>query len=373
MTAPGRVLVCVDYFHPSVGGSERLAEGLGVALGALGWEVEIATRALPDRHARRHRGMRVHEIAGAPAEQLRALVSDRGHDAVVALSAPIAWPVLAALHLPPGPRVLVVPCVNPEIDAHLRASHERLAAYRVLLERADAVGHSSLAGPDARLNADLDVPSRYLPNAAETPSPSGSLRRRAGVAADRPLLLVVGNLWPEKNHAGLLRTLAGEPGDWELVLVGRPSPAAPSLRDEVAALATADGRVTLVEGADPPLVHAGMEEADLLLLPSTAEATPLVLLEAMTHGLPWIATPQCGAAHDHDGGRIARLETFPEVIRELLADPAERARLGEAGAAHVERAYAWPVVAARYDALLRGDGCLTSPSSLPAAPPMRVA
>ena len=46
------MLIVVDYFHPSVGGSERLAEAAGIALQTLGLEVDVATRASRDATAR---------------------------------------------------------------------------------------------------------------------------------------------------------------------------------------------------------------------------------------------------------------------------------------------------------------------------------
>ena len=122
--------------------------------------------------------------------------------------------------------------------------------------------------------------------------------------------------------------------------------------------------------AEPPVVAAAMAEAELLLLPSLAEATPLVLVEAMSHGLPWIATPTCGSAHDHAGGLIRPLDEFPEAIAQLLGDPAARTALGAAGRAHWEASYSWNVVGPRYVALLEGGPLpeLPSPDELRAVP-----
>ena len=41
------------------------------------------------------------------------------------------------------------------------------------------------------------------------------------------------------------------------------------------------------------LIDNCLKEADLFVLPSLAEGLPLVLLEAMSAGLPWVSTP-CG-------------------------------------------------------------------------------
>jgi glycosyltransferase involved in cell wall biosynthesis len=97
-----------------------------------------------------------------------------------------------------------------------------------------------------------------------------------------------------------------------------------------------------------------MQAASALLLPSRVEATPLVVLEAMSHRLPWIATPGCGAVHEHAGGIVVPLDAFLPTARELLADEPRRRALGEAGHDHWAACYSWEHIAPRYDALLRG-------------------
>jgi glycosyltransferase involved in cell wall biosynthesis len=354
------VLICVDYFHPSVGGSERLAEHVGVHLRALGWQVEVATRALPQRTRREHRGMRIHEIR-RPAEEILRLVTRGRFDAVLALSDPRAWPVPIVCALPDGgARRVVVPCINLENLAHLLADEGRLQRHLELVHRADAHVHSSLSGLDARLAEQLRVASTYVPNAADRLEQGGD----APPPGEGPLALVVGNLWPEKNHVGLLSALGGRAGDWRLALIGGPAPGAEALAARVRALAARDARVHLAGPRSPADVAAAMRAADVLLLPSLAEATPLVLVEAMAHGLPWIATPECGAAHDHAGGLILPVRDMGDGLDFLLADPGARAALGAAGREHWEMSYRWETVAARYDLLLSGAAALP-----PLAPP----
>ncbi|HYB22947.1 MAG TPA: glycosyltransferase, partial [Solirubrobacteraceae bacterium] len=293
-----RVLIVCDWFFPSVGGTEKLAEAVGVALQREGMTVEVAARPMESRVSREHRGMNIHELHGDPGASLGALVAAGSYDAVLAFSNAMVWPVLATLRLPaPRPRIVAVPCVNAMISAELRANSEVLQAYARLIAGADVIGYSSRAGYDVRLWEDLGLPGVYIPNAIERVlaapvSPADAL------ADEAPLLLVVANMWPEKNHVGLLQALRARKGDWRLGLIGNASPDHPELAQQVARLAEGDRRVELLGPATPEAVAAAMDQASILLLPSLAEATPLVLLEAMSRELPWIATPTCGAAHD---------------------------------------------------------------------------
>ena len=265
----------------------------------------------------------------------------------------------------PRPRVVVVPCVNADNSAELRADPGLLEAYARLLATADAVGVSSYAGYDVRLSTDLGVTNVYLPNAIDAvPAAPGLFDPGPGA----PVLLAVGNLFPEKDHAGLLRTLRDHPGDWRLIIIGGDAAQVPAAAEEVRRLAAEDPRVTLWGRAEPTVVAAAMDAADVLLLPSRAEATPLVLLEAMSRELPWIATPTCGSAHDHAGGLVVPLRMFGEAIDFLARDAAARRELGAAGRAHWQASYTWEVMGPRYARVLLG-----SPPGTLAPPPAAIA
>ena len=367
----GRVLICVDFFHPSVGGTERLAEGIGVALGALGWDVHVACQADRRRTAPARRGMSVHEVRERPRDELRQIVRRVRPDGVLAISDPYAWPVAAALRLAAGgPRRVVVPCINAQGDARMRASIKDLRLWRSLLEGADAVVHSSRAGRDAALNHAVGVRGVYVPNATEETPAGASLRARLDIDDGRPMLLMVANFLHYKNHLGLLAALEGRRGDYHVVFAGNPpvgQDEQPELTARREALMAAEPRLHLAGGISPELVAAGMREADLLLMPSLIEATPLVLLEAMSHRLPWIASPTSGAAPEWAGGLIAAVDRFGDAIDHLLADRHARSSLAAAGREHWEACFTYDVVAARYDALLRGAADLPDLPPPPAA------
>ena len=351
-----RVLIVADRFFPSVGGTERLAEDVAGALMAEGMTVDVVTRPDPRRVVSEHRGITIHEIGADVVADLHALAVGGGYDTILAFSNATVWPVIACLQLPhPRPRVVVVPCVNAADFAQLHDDPALRGAYAALVAGADAVGYSSRTAYDIRICEELGVDGVYVPNAVRrvaAPAPAATV---AAIPDDAPLLVMVANLWPGKNHAGLLEALAGRPGDFRVAMIGDLSPEFPDHAAHVARLASADPRFHLVGPCAPEGVAAAMDRATALLLPSLAEATPLVLLEAMSRGLPWIAAPTCGAAHDHAGGLILPVGLFGEGIDFLLADRDRATRLGAAGQAHWRSSYTWEVVGPRYGQLLRGQ------------------
>jgi glycosyltransferase involved in cell wall biosynthesis len=346
-----RVLVLAHVFHPSVGGTEALAEQAALALRERGWEVEVGTEPHPDRIPGGHRSIPVHELPDDGGASLARLLDERPFDALLAFASPLGWPIVHPPALPePRPRLVLVPCINQDGYRQVVSNPRIRAQYAGLLRQADVVVHSSHHGWDMRLARELGLRTTYVPNAATCLTPARPPAQRNGAR-----LLCVGNLWEEKNHVGLLETLAGVPGDFTLRIIGGPPPPTqPNPLPRLEQLAAADGRVQLTGRAPADEVAAAMAESDLLLLPSRVEATPLVLVEAMAHGLPWIATTGCGSARDHAGGLVVPLAQFSDAIRFLLADDAVHAALGVAGRAHYEAAYSWDVVGDRFHALLSG-------------------
>jgi glycosyltransferase involved in cell wall biosynthesis len=146
---------------------------------------------------------------------------------------------------------------------------------------------------------------------------------RAPFAASGPILLSVGGLVPRKRHDLVIRAMLALP-EATLLIVGEGTE-----RDALARLARDLGvadRVRLLG----PVPHARMAEiysaGDILILASTREGWPNVLLEAMACGTPAIATPVWGAPEvitQPAAGRLlpdATPEALAASVRDLLAD-----------------------------------------------------
>jgi glycosyltransferase involved in cell wall biosynthesis len=161
-------------------------------------------------------------------------------------------------------------------------------------------------------------------------------RARYGIPADRPLLVTVSRLAPEKSVDVVLRAfqqVSDAPGAYLLIVGGGPSAA--SL--EALARELGIGEHVRFTGALP---HEGalevMAGADLFVFASQTETQGLVLVEAMAAGVPVVAIGVAGAAEvvaDGESGLL--VSPSPEALaagmRRLLADPTLRGRLGRRG------------------------------------------
>jgi glycosyltransferase involved in cell wall biosynthesis len=194
-----------------------------------------------------------------------------------------------------------------------------------------------------------------LPDA--TPSGARSARRSAAraalaIPADRSLVVAVGNLYPVKDHATLLRALARLP-DARVAIAGRGAEEQP-LRQLAVELGLAD-RVHLLGLRDD--VGTVLAAGDVFVQPSLSEGLPLAVLEAMASGLPVVAT-RVGGVHEAvaDGttgflvppGDPAALAA---ALARVLESPDRGAALGSAGRARVEAEFSVARMADHYRSL----------------------
>lgn len=167
-------------------------------------------------------------------------------------------------------------------------------------------------------------------------------KRAHGFRETDRLAVSVARLDPQKNPVGLVeafaRALSGHP-KWHLLLAGDGSLKAET--EQAVERAGLQGRVHLpgVEGNVAELLRA----ADLFLLASRWEGTPLAVMEAMAAGLPVVATAVGGVPGLVQDGVTGLLvppdnpEKLAEAIASVALADAQRKAFGDAGAKRAER------------------------------------
>lgn len=171
---------------------------------------------------------------------------------------------------------------------------------------------------------------QIIPNAVRVPKKTAALR--SGPAQN---IVSVGRLALQKGHDVLIAAFSEVAADFPeaKVIIYGEGPERPALEAQIQAAGLA-GRIILAGITED--VESILGQADLFVFPSRYEGFPNALLEAMSMGLPVIASACTGVRECIEDGVNGRLvpvgdeSALAEVLRDLLSNGAERARLGQA-------------------------------------------
>ena len=282
------------------GGIETHAEQLCPRLAALGCRVTVLARAPYQPAGAAWRGVRLRRLWAPRHKHLETVVHtllgvlhaglvDRPDVLHLQAIGPALWTPLARLL---GLRVVLT---------HHGADHARQKwgpLARAVLRAGEAAGarfaHEVVAisgGIVADLARAHGRGATLIPNGVPAPGPASDpgLLSPFGLEPGRYALLV-GRLVPEKRHLDLIRAFARArlPG-WKLALVGAADHADAHAAQVLQAAAQHAGVVCtgFRQGAALQALYA---HAGVFVLPSSHEGQPIALLEALSHGLPVIAS-----------------------------------------------------------------------------------
>lgn len=384
-----RVALVASSFHPHTGGVESHVRHVARVLAARGTAVEVWTVDRGEHlGTRRVDGVLVRYL---PCPQPSSRSGDIARFGLAAPGAALAW---GRAHAAFRPDVLHVQCFGPNgayalalrtltrtplvVSSHGETfaddfavfEHSRIlgAALRRSVDVASAVtGCSRVVTDDlVRFGAERAV---VVPNGVELDGRSGDqpggqsaassapergARRRAD--GGLPVVLAVGRIEHVKGFDLLVDAFASSAlrDCARLVVVGDGGEAA-SLRRRVATHGLED-RVELPGRLEPAEVAARMGAADVVVVPSRADAAPLVVLEGWRSGRPVVATTRGGppeiVTDGVDGVLVDPQDTpaLADAVLGLLDDPERAHRIGAAGRRRVED-FTWERVVDRYEEL----------------------
>lgn len=265
-------------------------------------------------------------------------------------------------------RAARVPLVYTEQDStpwscHYRRLHERLIRrliYRLVnvpaFRRATAVATAC-----SSLRTDLlerwGIPAvrvQTILNGADFDVFNPDSHREQSLSPFSQYCLFAGSLTPRKAPDLVLRALV-EASETKCVFAG-DGPMRRRLEELATELGVAE-RVAFLGAVPPGRLAALYTGADLLVLPTFAEASPLVAFEAMACGTPVLSTRVAGLpelVRDWRTGFLVKPGDVGQLaiaIRFLTADRKALAEMGAEAQRRVRKRFLWPNVARQYLAL----------------------
>jgi glycosyltransferase involved in cell wall biosynthesis len=283
-------------------------------------------------------------------------------DADILISTKPSLSAFAVRYARPGVRTVgqdhlnfVTRTTRPEVRERMREVIAALDAF-VTLNEADAADYCRLV-PTAAESI------RAIPNAVSWPVDEPA-------PLESKVVLAAGRLGQQKAFPRLVEAyapLVETNPDWQLQIYGR-GPAEAEIRAAIDGLGVAE-HVRLMGYTHD--FRSVMRGASVYAMTSLFEGFPMVLLEAMTQGVPMVAydCPRGPAEIIRDGvnGRLipdGDAEGFTAALRGLMDGDADRVRMGQASWEDAH-AYEMPRIVERWNALFAdvmqraGDGRLT--------------
>lgn len=387
-----RVLILTNEFPPSVYG------GAGVHVGeltnALRGRVELDIRTFGD-HAHDEPGWRVRgyspnlDVSGAPGE-LRPVLSAFSRNLAMAADTPTAdlvhchtwYTHLGGLVIGQAyglPLVVTVHSLEPlrpwkreqlggGYDASVWVEREALEGADAVIAVSDATRRDVLdhfAVDPARIH----VVHNGIDPVDFAPDPNRDTLRRFGIDPKTPYVLFVGRVTRQKGITILVEAIPHlDPRIAVVLAAGQPDTAEIAAEVEAGlaeARAVAPTRAIhwIPEMLDRRTVRQLYTHAAVFACPSAYEPFGITNLEAMACGVPVVATRVGGIPEVVDHGRTGLLIDVPDepstdgaadvaialaaAINDLVADPARRAAMGEAGRERAVEQFSWAQAANR--------------------------
>lgn len=350
---PLRVAHFMQYF--AIGGLERMVERLSVGAQSRGVESLVIAYLEdgPIRRALEEQGVRTVLLDGRQglrpelAFRLRSVLRKERID------------ILHTHHLGPfvygAPAAALARCrhVHTEHSHELYDAARRRLAGALMPAFAEVVAVSEeISEYRARFGRRCRVIPNGVPLPEETSATRGCARAALGAGEDTFVVGCVARLSAEKNHAGLLEAFAqlleSEPN--AILACAGDGPLADALRAQSSAAGLASHVRWLGAVDDMQSFYSAL---DVCALNSDREGLPLSLLEAMSFGVPVVASDVGGVGEllADDAGLLVpprAPDALSRALRSLSEDPDLAKKLGENGRARVRKSYGVDHMVDRY-------------------------
>jgi glycosyltransferase involved in cell wall biosynthesis len=371
-----RILHTAHSYAPEISGVAEVVKQLSVRLALRGHEVHVATKQLGKLSADEILdGVHVHrfDVDGNVVTGMRGAV-----DSYVRFVRSMTWDVMALhcaqtwttdvllpfLHEIPTCKIFVGHGFSALDNPRYKNYFDSLA---ISLKQVDQILALSNLLEEEPFCTKYGLPAPYvIPNGvdlAEWDAPVHGLRSAWGIG-NRSWLLSVSNHSPVKGHPtffNVVRQVRKELPDALGTIIGGNYAAAQwgigrwgikgGCWYRCRGLAAFRSGVALRWNVPRSETVSAIKEADIVLITSWREASPLVVLESMAAGTPWVAF-DVGSVREHAGGVVVNsVEDMTMTALELLNNSDRRDKLGQDGRMRVREGHDWEAITTRYEQL----------------------
>lgn len=386
-----RILHTVEFYWPSIGGSQEVVRQLSERMAALGHDVTVATSKIGSRDSTIHNGVRIQEfdIKGNMARGYTGETKDyvdfikKGDFDVIMNYAAQQWATDLILNELGSikARKIFVPCgFSGLYDPLYKTYFENMPRW---LKKYDATIYLSNDYRDInfarkhKINNCVVIPNGAGEDEFESKSKL-DIRRSLGIIKDSFIFLTVGSHTGLKGHLETIEifkklnlknsTLLIAANNW-------PGGCGPqckraSRKFNFGLTAALKRQRIIVKSLSRLETIAAYHSADLFLFPSNIEASPLVLFEAAASKTPFAVTDVGNSKEiiewtqggfllptfiDKEGYSHAYIPESVEEISKQISNPSNLDSMSKNGYTSWKKNFSWEVIVQKYLMLYRGE------------------
>ncbi|WP_297421051.1 glycosyltransferase family 4 protein [Thermococcus sp.] len=362
-----KIALVSDWYYPKLGGVAVHIHDLALNLRRLGHEVDIITNNLPTGRENELREAEVGlvKVPGHVVKDVGVNATVLSHNARILepylrdydvvhgqhAFTPLALKAVSLARKLGQASIITTHSIDLENTQYLRAAARvtfpYFKYYLMNPHRIIAVSKAS----KLFIKKFTDVPVDVVYNGINTSMfhdgwNKDELREELGLG-DGPLILYVGRLEPRKGVNVLVSAMRWIDGT--LLVVGNGN-MLPLLRSEAKMLGVSE-RVRFMGTVEYGLLPRIYGASDVFVLPSLSEAFGIVLLEAMSSGVPTVGTTVGGIPEiiDRCGLLVppGDARKLAEAVNMILDNKSLAKKLGRLGRERVEEIYSWNVIVRR--------------------------
>lgn len=381
-----KILHCVESYYPSVGGMQEVVKQLSERLAALGHDVTVATRKIPERDFSVLNAVKVESfditgnlVRGMEGETERYVnyLLDSDFDVITFFAAQqwatdLALPVLSKIK---AKKVSVPTGYSgfywPEYQQYFEDMKRWIREYDMNVYLSDDYRDINFA----RSNNVSRI--CIIPNGAGADeflaADNHDIRKELAVGKDEFLVLHVGSFTGWKGHTEAISMFyASTIGKGTLLMIGNNFEQYKKrfFRNPANliryAWQRAKGKRLVFGYYSREFTVSAFRQSDLFLFPSNIECSPIVLFECAAARLPFLSTDVGNAAeiarwtggglilptrHTSDGFSHAEIAASAGMLSDLYGDREKREQLGNKAFGAWRERFSWEIITRQYEKL----------------------
>lgn len=316
-----------DFYYPSIGGTQMLCKSVAEWFKKHNNEIEVITSYDPKRQEMDYT---VNQLQSSWFANSNILL-EKNYDAVFVF-ADLLSPSL--LTIKPGEikRSILVLNLDENVYRWIKEGMIKDIAQRVkVIKNFDHVVSFCQGAPVNKFLDDNKVEYCFIPNFSRDilTGPKSDKITKESLGINKKIIFNHGRLHPNKNIHKMIEAYADSDlkDEYDLVILGAISDSECTRYlnkcNKVIKDKKVSNSVKILKGTtNQVIVNSLLSISDVYFLPSPSEGLPLVLIEAMSAGLPWVSTPVGGIPAvfgKHDNGVLLETTEFsPKEVEDAI-------------------------------------------------------